>query len=274
MRWLVFLITALLAPMSATAATASDPAFLGIGMLDAPPGCRITSITVASPAKDAGLRANDLITGFDGVRLAGPRPCTELTDRIVSRHAGDKVTIDVLRGTQRLSLKATLSTRGDVLNRRFVGEEMLSTEVQDFDTDELTYDLSSRGRTRVVGMFRLDGCNNCSRVFDTIADGLRKRLSAENTASILAVTAPGTRGDLTTYRKSFTASVPLAVAEDEVFETLALNDSQRISFMVIDCRGVVRFVAPIAPDADDLGAAVDDILAATEQAEHQRTRRN
>ena len=40
--------------------------------------------------------------------------------------------------------------------------------------------------------------------------------------------------------------------------------------MVIDCRGVVRFVAPIAPDADDLDAALDEVLAAAEQAEHAR----
>jgi hypothetical protein len=67
--------------------------------------------------------------------------------------------------------------------------------------------------------------------------------------------------------------VALAVADMDLFEHLALKDSERISFMVIDCRGVVRFVAPIAPEADDLDAALDDILAAAEQAEHQRTSR-
>ena len=64
------------------------------------------------------------------------------------------------------------------------------------------------------------------------------------------------------------------MAEPDVFDALALKDSLRVSFMVIDCRGVVRFVAPIAPDADDLDAALDDILAAVEQAEYQRNRRN
>ena len=44
-------------------------------------------------------------------------------------------------------------------------------------------------------------------------------------------------------------------------------------FLVIDCRGVVRLVAPIAPDADDIDAATDEVLAGAEQAEHARTRR-
>ena len=36
--------------------------------------------------------------------------------------------------------------------------------------------------------------------------------------------------------------------------------------MVVDCRGIVQFVAPIAPDSDDLDAALDELLAAAEQA--------
>ena len=47
-------------------------------------------------------------------------------------------------------------------------------------------------------------------------------------------------------------------------------EDERVFFMVIDGHGVVRFVAPLAPNADDLDAALDDLLAAAEQAEHAR----
>lgn len=220
----------------------------------------------------------DAIYAIDGASIGqGPAdPCTNLTSQIVARRAGDEIKLEVRRGGSRLQVKATLSTRAEVLHRRFVGERMLRTELADVDDDKRSYDLGARhGGTTIVGWFMLDRCVNCGRVFDRISDGLRARLSASSAPpSILAVTSAATPDRLTSVRKSFTAQVSLAVAEPDVFDAMALKDSLRISFMVIDCRGVVRFVAPIAPDAEDLDAAVDDILAAVEQAEYQRNRRN
>jgi hypothetical protein len=36
---------------------------------------------------------------------------------------------------------------------------------------------------------------------------------------------------------------------------------------------VIQFVASLAPGSDDLNAAIDEVLAAVEQAEYSRTRR-
>ncbi len=274
MRWLPFIAVVLTAPLAA-AAPASDPAFLGIGMDNGPGFCSINSITPASPAHDAGLQFGDSVMAIDGVALNVTNPCSVLQAQIVSHRTAEDIKLDVRRGNQRLTIKATLSTRAEVLHRRFVGEPMLHTELTDIDDAKLNYDLAERrGRTLVVGWFMLENCANCGRVFDRINDGLRTRLKdADTLPATLAVTAPGRRGELTSVRKSFSSNVSLAVADMDLFEHLALKDSERISFMVIDCRGVVRFVAPIAPDSDDLDAALDDILAAAEQAEHQRTRR-
>ena len=63
------------------------------------------------------------------------------------------------------------------------------------------------------------------------------------------------------------------VPHENDFRDLTLKENDRIQVMIVDCRGIVRFVAPVAPDADDLEAAIDEILAAAEQAEHQRTQR-
>jgi len=49
-----------------------------------------------------------------------------------------------------------------------------------------------------------------------------------------------------------------------------MGDDDRVYFFVIDCRGVVQLVAPIAPDADDIDASADEVAAAAEQAEHLR----
>lgn len=281
-RWLGLVLISVVAvsasASSAGAAPASDPAFLGISMDDAPGFCSISNITPASPAQDAGLSFGDAVFAIDGVSIAGngrTSPCTALTDQIVGHRPGDEIQLDVRRGGQRVQVRAVLSTRAEVLHRRFVGERMPRTDLADVDNATVSHDLGGqRGKTTIVGWFILERCTSCGRVFDRIADGIRSRLpDLERPPALLAVTAAAPRDKLAGMRKSFTASVALAQAEPDVFEELALKDSQRISFMVIDCRGVVRFVAPIAPEADDLDAAIDDILAAVEQAEHLRTRR-
>jgi hypothetical protein len=274
-RWVPVFVVFLLAS-AAHAAPASDPAFLGIGMAPGPGGCTVTSITPASPAQDAGLRSGDDVFAIDKVSLGNrgvTQPCDMLTGEIVAHRPGDEVHLTVRRGVSVVTVKARLSTRSEVLHRRFFGEHMVSAELLDLDNDKVTYDLAEpRGGTKIVGWFLLDSCVNCGRVFDRIADAIRIRMrDADQMPTLLAVTATE---KLASLRKVFTASVPLALAEPDVFDMLALKDSMRISFMVIDCRGVVRYVAPVAPDADDLDAAVDDILAAAEQAEYQRTRRN
>ena len=274
MRWLLSIAAVVMTPVVASAAPASDPAFLGIGMDNGPGYCSISNITKASPAHEAGLQFGDMILAIDGVPTAGPNPCSTLQTQIVSHRAGEDIKLDVRRGVQRITVKATLSTRADVLYRRLVGEQIDPTELEDIDNKKVSYNLGDRGKTTIVGWFMLENCTNCGRVFDRINDGLKKRMKdSDNPPKTLAITAPGRRGDLTSVRKAFTSNVSLAVTDMDMFEEHAFKDSERISFMVIDCRGVVRFVAPIAPDADDIDAAVDDVLAAAEQAEHQRTTR-
>jgi peroxiredoxin len=157
-----------------------------------------------------------------------------------------------------------------MLSRRLVGESIGRTDLLDVDDDQVSYDLSRRGQTRVIGWFTLASCTGCARTFDRIADRISGRFKDRDAApSVLAVTAPV--GDLASYRKTFSTGVPLAVADDDVFDMLAMKDPQRITFMVIDCRGVVRYAAPVAPESDDVDAAIDEVLAAAEQAEHQRT---
>lgn len=270
-------------PLVASAAPASDPAFLGIGMDDAPGYCSVNSVTPSSPAQDAGLEFGDAVMAIDGVHLGAhaaasvvaATPCTTLASLIVARRPGDDVTLLVRRGARKLSVQATLSTRGEVMFRLFVGQHLPRTELVDIDRDDVTYEVGGvQGRTTVVGWFQLQRCAGCDRVFDQVADGLRARFKARDSAPLVLAAAPVDGADQRArLRASFSAGVPLAVVDPDVFDTLALKDPQRVSFMVIDGRGIVRHVAPIAPDSEDLAAAIDDILAAAEQVEHARTRR-
>ena len=270
MRWLLFIAAICAASIASAAPTQSNPAFLGIGPFGpGPGGCMIEGVSPGGAAAEAGMHIGDLVAAIDAIPLDAKQPCDQLVAAITSHVPGDSVRIDVSRGTQHVVLNATLTTRAEVLQRR-VGHRMESTDVVDVDDARHHFDLAGRkGRTTVIGFF-LQQCSNCARVFDRVADELKKRAGA---AFVLGVTPRSARDDVSYLRKSFTASVPLAVADTDTFEALSMNDPERVFFMVTDCKGIIRIVAPIAPDSDDVEASVDEVLAAAEQAEHTRTSR-
>ena len=64
-------------------------------------------VVAGSPADTAGLKLNDVITAIDGKQLTDESSL----GRIISRHKpGDTIALSVLRGSQHLTLKATLAT--------------------------------------------------------------------------------------------------------------------------------------------------------------------
>jgi len=268
MRWLG-LLPLMFAATASSAPRQSNPAFLGIGFGQGPGGCTIESVTANGPAADAGIRTDDNILAFDEVPLDPKRSCDQLVAAITLHVPGDRVRIDFMRGPVHRNVTATLATRADVLQRR-VGEHVGPTDLVDVDDARTHYDLDDHHKTMVVGFFD-DRCLNCARVFDRIHDGLKARDRGD--VFVLAVTDRGYREDLHDLRKMFTSSVALAAADSETFQALAMIEPDRAFFMVIDCKGIIRLVTPIAPDSDDLDAAVDEVLAGAEQSEHSRARR-
>ena len=267
-RWLWAL---LLVASTAHAGSRSNPAFLGIEMLEDVGGCRVEWVTACSPAKDAGLRMFDVIVGMDGQPVQdGKRPaCDVLRERIMTHGPGEVVTYDVRRGGEKVAVKATLATRADVQHRCFVGQRLRSIDVTDVDNEHRRFELADlRGKTTVLGWFRLERCAGCGEVFDAISDAIANRLTHHKPA-FLGLT-PQPDAALKNPRVAFASTVPLALVNAREFDELTLKESDRIQFMVVDARGVIRFVAPIAPGSEDLEAAIDDLLAAVEQADRSR----
>ncbi len=265
MRWALLLIA--VAATTAHAAPQSDPAFLGIGMGWSKLGCIIMSVTSGSPASDAGIAEGDEIAILDGAHIDTPRACDELTRLITAHNSGDTIALELVRGDERVTVKPILATRSEVLGRR-VGQRAQSTDLA--DTDGAHWDLAEhRGHTLVVGAYT-DNCGtSCAAVIDRVADKLNRR-----TPAAVALAVLGSDREISeSVLRGMRGTVPLALANQATYANLATTDVDRVFFMVIDCRGVVKLVAPIAPDADDIPAAVDEVLAAVEQAEHARTRR-
>lgn len=256
-------VLSVLATTSVAAGKPSNPAFLGIGMHDEPDGCHVDNVTRGSGAKTAGMRPGDVIAAID--KLPTPT-CNAVLASVQGHTAGDRVELVVRRNGRSLALAADLVSRDEIMRRRLVGQPMMATELVGVD-DDRTVDLSSlRGKTAIVGMYDVGRCDGCNGVFGKLASWTRAHADKGGAPPMALAVSVAPLGQGQKVVKPIGLDVPLALADRAVFEELTVPDSERISFLVIDCRGVVQYVAPIAPNGDDTDAAIDELFAAAEQA--------
>ena len=109
-------------PIIADLQAGRKPAFLGVASVTVTPaiarernlsvqqGALVTQVTSGSPASDAGIKVNDVITSIDGKTVQTEQD----VQTIVRQHRpGDKVTVVVVRSGANKALQATLTTRPD-----------------------------------------------------------------------------------------------------------------------------------------------------------------
>ena len=268
-RWLGSI--AVLASATALGAPQSNPAFLGIRMEDARAsapmnGCRVVEVTPSSAAEAASLRHDDIIQSLDGVATAS---CNQLTAEIVAHAPGDVVKLEVLRHTERITLHATLSTRAELLHHKLVGHKLDTVDATNVD-DGTELDLAElHGEPTILAWFNAKQCSDCPALVRRLGDNIADP-HIGSSARLLAVT-PGSATELASYHLNVGA--PLVAVGEREFEALTTNEWDRVFIMVLDRRGHVCFVTPIMPSDDSVDAAMDEVLAAAEQAEHARARR-
>ena len=258
----------------------SNPAFLGIQMSDSgAPGagpCVVTKITAGTGAASSGLRAGDMLMTLDGKDVPS---CDALLTMVQAREPGQFVKIDVRRNgsVDVVSIKAQLLSRDEVLRRRLVGQPVPATNlmrVDDNSKNDLSITTNAR-RTTIVGWFN-SKCANCDQVLASVARWTQKA-SKTSPIAVLAATAGNEHKSVTENLEDLkmmqrTLDVPLLVTDMATFDNFAINDIDRVHFMVIDCRGVVQYVAPIAPSGDDTAAVLDELYAAAEQTARRMSR--
>ncbi len=257
---------------TAYAGRPSNPAFLGIGMEDARTrmnldGCWVDSVTPSSGADAAGLRVGDVIQALDGTPAAS---CQQLSDQIIGHAPGDLVHLDVIRLGERHTLRAQLSSRAEILHRRFVNKPFDAQGAIDASDGRDIDDGEWRGGTTIVVWFDIHRCGGCTGLLQHLADAVRASVTRERGSPprIVAVTY-GQLDDLRA-RGALSLGVPLVIVEPEQYEQAATSDTDRVFVMVLDGRGIVRFVTPIAYDDEAVDATLDEVVAAAEQAEHRR----
>lgn len=85
-------------------------AYLGVAQDDASDSARIGEVYAGTGAQRAGLRPGDVIVKFDGVELTR---YADLPPLIEKKKPGDEVEIEVRRGDDTLTVKATLGERSN-----------------------------------------------------------------------------------------------------------------------------------------------------------------
>jgi putative serine protease PepD len=78
-------------------------------MAGSPGGVRLVGVRAGSPAEQAGLRGDDIITRIGEAEIADLQA---MTDALRSHQPGDTVDIVVRRGDRVTKVRATLGTRG------------------------------------------------------------------------------------------------------------------------------------------------------------------
>jgi serine protease Do len=83
-------------------------AYLGVELDSDAEDCKIGKVRAGTAAEKAGLKADDIITRFDGFKI---EKAEDLRPRVEKKRPGDEVAIEVRRGEETLTLKAKLGQR-------------------------------------------------------------------------------------------------------------------------------------------------------------------
>jgi len=253
----------------------SNPAFLGIEMRNpwSLGPCMIGATTPDSPAQAAGLRGDDIVLALDGKPIVN---CDLLLDEITAHAPGDTIQLKVMRFHAPVVVHAQLTTR-DALLHKLIGKPMVATNLIGVD-DDATYDLSAlHGQMAIVGLYS-PACVDCATLFTKFLGWARvKARKGGPQPLVLAVMAGELTRDLKALQNSL--DVPLVAGEfvtsGQDRESLLFShervifDRDRLGVIVIDGRGIVQYIGPIAPNGDDTEAVLDELFAAAEQASHR-----
>jgi putative serine protease PepD len=83
-------------------------AYLGVATEDATGGARLAEVRPSTPASRASLRSGDVVTKFDGTKVASADELRRLVD---AKSPGDKVQVTVTRNGKSITVDVTLGTR-------------------------------------------------------------------------------------------------------------------------------------------------------------------
>ena len=267
MRWPLVCSSVVLAATAAAGPRVSNPAFLGVEMRNPGGGdpCVIGAAIPGGPAAAAGLRAGDVIVGFAGERITS---CAMLLDQIARHAPGEVVPVRTIGAAGPRAIAVQLSTR-DALLGAVIGKPVGSTHLIAIDSGEV-FDLSARhGQTAILGLYN-PACVECAAVFGRLSAWARGVARRGGPAPLVLALALGDADELHALQRELDVPVVTGALDDRddglPARELLLSDRERLGVIVVDGRGTLQYVGPIAPTSDDADAVFDEVIAAAEHA--------
>jgi membrane-associated protease RseP (regulator of RpoE activity) len=143
-------------------------AYLGVQLEEetdyAEGGARVTEVVDDSPAERAGIKAGDIIVGFDGKTIRGP---VGLTKQIHATEPGSDVSVTVVRDGREQRLNVELADRADVLKSWSIsvapleGLGMVAPDIDYEHLEDLERSLEDLRVPRVYGLGSCDEDEDC-----------------------------------------------------------------------------------------------------------------
>jgi S1-C subfamily serine protease len=99
-------------------------------------GALVTHVFDDSPAEEAGIKAGDLILSVDGEEISSE---TDLADLIHAQEPGDRVTLEISRGKDEMTVEVELGENPDVSGQTYLGvsyQPFMPPMMFDFDGEE------------------------------------------------------------------------------------------------------------------------------------------
>lgn len=168
----------------------TPPGWLGVELAKregGEPGVLVRGVLRGSPAERAGLADGDVVLNVDGVNVSRP---TELREQVVRAHAGSRVSLGVLRGSETRLFAVLLEAAPDddeMMRKNYVGSRAPDFGSLSTVQGSLTPSLPALKGRVVVLEFWASWCGVCQVMAPTL-NGWHDRYSAQG-VTVLGVTS-------------------------------------------------------------------------------------